>query len=350
MRAHHLAAEQVRLERPCRHRRCRWRRRSTTSSGSSRPAAKPGARASVHGRRVAAGHGDPGPAVQRLAAAAPARQRQLGQPVGPGAGVRRCRRSRSRPGVVEPEVGAAVDHEDLVGQLRRERPPRRRAAARGRRRRGRPASRGVVSSRTWSASGSRCGCTRPEARCRRCEAAVSAPIRTSGWPSSSRRISPPAYPLAPATAAVTMRMNIHTIQFLCRTGISPAGRPDPTGGAGGRGRRGRPRGRPAPAARRGCRRRPGHTGRTTRRARPSTAPSSRSVTCSGAVHSVRPTCSRMLSVISGAHDTGRQVERADAVLPAGLVQTAGQPGEGRLARAVRREVAALTECRHRWPG
>ena len=41
---------------------------------------------------------------------------------------------------------------------------------------------------------------------------------------------------------------------------------------------------------------------------------------------------------------GDRSNAADAVLPAGLVQAAGQPGEGRLAGAVRREVAALAEC------
>ena len=40
-------------------------------------------------------------------------------------------------------------------------------------------------------------------------AEVSRPSEYAGWPSSSRRISPPAYPLAPATATVVMRAILH---------------------------------------------------------------------------------------------------------------------------------------------
>ena len=41
---------------------------------------------------------------------------------------------------------------------------------------------------------------------RRCSPPVRAPISTSGWPSSRRSSSPPAYPLAPATATVFLLM------------------------------------------------------------------------------------------------------------------------------------------------
>src|SRR6478609_6703544 len=202
---------------------------------------------------------------------------------------------------------------------------------------------GVVSSRTWSASGCRCGCTAPR-RVPAFEAAVSAPIRRSGWPSSSRRISPPAYPLAPATAAVTMRMNIHTTQFLCRTGsaqrvvrtpqVEPEGAvvgADPAGGL--RPQRGGGVGAGTDIA-------PGPRVELARAQRQQQVGHPLGGGPLGAAD-VRPHALGHLR----AHDTGRQVERTDAELPAGLVQAAGQPGEGRLARAVRREVAPLAEAR-----
>ena len=58
----------------------------------------------------------------------------------------------------------------------------------------------VVSSSTRSASGTRCGWSRPSGS-PALEPAVTAPISTSGCASSRRSTSPPAYPLAPATAA-----------------------------------------------------------------------------------------------------------------------------------------------------
>ena len=52
------------------------------------------------------------------------------------------------------------------------------------------------------------------------EPAVSAPIRASGWPRSRRSTSPPAYPLAPATATEkVMCMTIHASACSCLTRV-----------------------------------------------------------------------------------------------------------------------------------
>ena len=67
-------------------------------------------------RRVAAGHGDAVRAAQHVALA-----RQLGQPVRPGAGVGAAVELLPDRRVLEPEVGAAVDDEHVVGQGRRDR-------------------------------------------------------------------------------------------------------------------------------------------------------------------------------------------------------------------------------------
>ena len=76
----------------------------------------------------------------------------------------------------------------------------------------------MVSSSTRSASGTRCGCRAPSGW-PALEAPVRAPISTSGWPSSRRSSSPPAYPLAPATAIlVGMCMTIQIRACLCNRG------------------------------------------------------------------------------------------------------------------------------------
>src|SRR5699024_7897380 len=68
---------------------------------------------------------------------------------------------------------------------------------------------GEVSTKRRSASPRRCGCTEPTAW-PAFECAVSAPISTFGCPVTILRISPPAYPLDPATATDTVtRINIH---------------------------------------------------------------------------------------------------------------------------------------------
>ena len=90
---------------------------TTTASGSASPAAYAGKSASSDDGRVAAGHGDAARAAQPLAVAG-----QLGQAVGPGAGVRGAVEVLPVGGVGQPEVGAAVDDEDVVAEPGRERP------------------------------------------------------------------------------------------------------------------------------------------------------------------------------------------------------------------------------------
>ena len=201
--------------RPCRRRWCRRRRprRRRARRGRRRP---PGARAERGDGRVAAGDGDPGGAGQLRALAG-----QLGQAVGPGAGVAAAVEPLPGRRVGEPEVGAAVDDHDVLAQLGRDRAGLRRAAAPGRRRRGRPGS------RRWSPRGpgrragpgaaGGCRASRP-----RWMPAVSAPISTSGWPSSRRSSSPPAYPLAPATATfVLVMLHDYTDDAVCHASRQP---------------------------------------------------------------------------------------------------------------------------------
>ncbi len=64
-------------------------------------------------RRVAAGHGDPGGAPECLTLAGKFRE-----PVGPGAGVRGAVELFPGGRILEPVVGAGVDHDGACGQLR----------------------------------------------------------------------------------------------------------------------------------------------------------------------------------------------------------------------------------------
>src|SRR5512144_1866343 len=74
-----------------------------------------------------------------------------------------------------------------------------------------PSRAGSVGSSTRSASGVRCGWTAPS-RCPALPPAVTEPISISG----SRRSSPPAYPLAPATATVRpMATSMQGDEWLC---------------------------------------------------------------------------------------------------------------------------------------
>ncbi len=190
-RAHHLAAEQVRLERPCRRRTCRRpRRRRRRRARAGRRRSRAPARA-----RCRSGS-SPGTAMRRrarepLALHRAGRPGELGQAVGPRAGIRRVVEGRPGRLGLEPEVGAAVDDDDRRRAAAPRARPSGRAAGRGRRRRGRPASSTVVGSSTRSASGTRCGWT-PPSRSPALLAAVTAPTSNCGWASSSRRISPPA--------------------------------------------------------------------------------------------------------------------------------------------------------------
>ena len=90
----------------------------TMSSGSSRPGCEPGGEGQRAGRRVAAGHGDPGGPPKAVAHRA-AGEGQLGQAVGPAAGV---------VGAVEPGPRLRVGR---AGSRRRSRRRRSRGELRG---------------------------------------------------------------------------------------------------------------------------------------------------------------------------------------------------------------------------
>ena len=93
---------------------------TTTSVGSTSPAARPGASARVHGRRGSS-RGRRSAALREHFPLLPAGRHELGQPVGPGAGVLGAVEVAPGSGVGQPEVRAAVDHQDVVGQLGGER-------------------------------------------------------------------------------------------------------------------------------------------------------------------------------------------------------------------------------------
>ena len=348
-RAHHLGAEQVRLERPAGAGGAARRRRRRRRRGSSSPAAKPGARARRDGGRVAARARRSGRA--RRARSRCCRRRPAAARAGRRASVPawRCRRSWSRPPASASRKSApqSID-DDVVGQLRPRGRPRRRAAGRGRRRRGRRASRAWCSSRTGRRAGAGAGGS----------ARAAAGVRGRGERADLELGVAEQQPedLAAGVPARPCHCCCHHVheytgllQFLCSQG-QPSGssgphgwqpqgavvRADPAGGL--RPQRGGGVGAGADIA----------TGPRVELARASA--SSRSVTPRRASTRCGRRARRMLSVMSVRTTPGRQVERPDAVLPAGLVQTAGQPGEGRLARAVRREVTPLADPPRRWPG
>ena len=277
------------------------------SSGSQQTRGEARGEGQRHGGRVAAGHGDaarPGERVALPAAAGDAAARAGRRARSRRAG---CRRTSVHAVVVgEPEVGAAVDDDDV----------RRAAAAasaaewpcgRARKTTSWPASTsGVVSSRTRSASGMRCGWMLAERL---------AGVRA---PRSARRSRPRG---ARAAAAGALRRRTRsprplplvimcmTIQPVRDTHAPPASSPSgsvlrPTGSTS-RERVGCARSRPEPARRRApsgsrpCRRRrarsrPDQASRPTR----SRAARTRSVTSIGSVHSVRPACASMPCVMS----------------------------------------------------
>ena len=139
---------------------------------------EPGRQRQRAGGRVAPWDRDPGGALQLVADDAAA-DRQLRQPVGPGAGVGGAVERLPRLGVGEPVVGTAVDDDGVVGQLRRQlggRAVRQGeeddvVAEQGRRR--------VVGSRIRSPTAARCGWTSPS-RFPAWESAVTAPSSMSG--------------------------------------------------------------------------------------------------------------------------------------------------------------------------
>ena len=277
-------------------------------------------------------------------------------------------------GIGEPEVGPAVDDDHVVRRAARRGRRCGRAAGRGRPRRGRRARRRVVSSRSRSASGVRWGWTEPSG-CPAFEEAVSAPTSSSGCWRRRRTTSPPAYPLAPATATRFMCMTIQSPVTLCTRGQAPAGRTFPapmrepsashrnrrgaevkvpgSGGKVGQARRrsgegvvlaegehegalvlGEARRRPARAATATVSS-PARTKRPDQASSsPETRASTRSVTSAGSVHSVRPSVRVHRLGHVGAHDARHEVERPDAARPPREVRGPGEPGERRLADVV----------------
>ncbi len=187
-RPHHLAAEQVRLEAAAGTGRAA--RGDDDDVRLEQPGGETRGERQRHGGRVAARDGDPAGAGQHLALRRAVGVDELGQAVGPGAGVLAAVELRPGRGVGQPVVGAAVDDDDVRRQVGGD-------ADRWPVRQGEEddvvpgEALGVVGPRTRSASGSRCGWCSPRSE-PAFEAAVRAPISVSGWPSSSRSSSPPA--------------------------------------------------------------------------------------------------------------------------------------------------------------
>ena len=139
-----------------------------------------------------------------------------------------------RPRVVQPEVGAAVDRR----RRRRRQLPRRSApdwpCGSARKTTSWPASVStVVSLEHPVGQRDQVRLERAERLARRSSRPVRAPISTAGWPSSRRSSSPPAYPLAPATATrvLVMCMIIHGSCMFMRNRVPT---PDRTSGCGRR--------------------------------------------------------------------------------------------------------------------
>ena len=97
---------------PCRPRWCRRPPRRPGRRPARSPAATAGARHQGRDRRVAARDRDPLGNLEQGPLPG-----ELGQPVGPGTRVRRAVELLPVLGVGEPEVGAAVDHHDVVAEL-----------------------------------------------------------------------------------------------------------------------------------------------------------------------------------------------------------------------------------------
>ena len=175
-RAHHLRAEQVRLEAPARAGRAAGRDDDDVL-GFEQAGHEPGRQRQRAGGRVAPWDRDPGGALQ-LVPDDPAADRQLRQPVGPGAGVGGSVERLPRLGVGEPVVGTAVDDDGVLGQL-------------GRQLGGRAVRQGeeddvvtgrvvaVVGSRIRSPTAARCGWTSPS-RFPAWESAVTTPSSICG--------------------------------------------------------------------------------------------------------------------------------------------------------------------------
>ncbi len=221
-RTHHLGAEQVRLRRLAGPRR--------TAGGDHHDAARvdqPGGDRRDHrqrgDRRVAARgrrSGWRGAAV-RAGRRAPAGRRATN---------RRARPRRTSPTPRRRSAGSR--HRSRSRRSRPEEPwrsrPTGRAAAPGRPRRARPAPRPWSAPAPGPARGTRCGWSAPSIS-PALDPAVTAPISTSGCDSSSRSTSPPAYPLAPATATLrfdmcmTIQSNAYSVPIARREATQPPG-------------------------------------------------------------------------------------------------------------------------------
>ena len=217
-RAHHLGAEQVRLERPPGARRAGCRDDGDVV-GLEHAGGQARGEGQGDGGGVAARHGDAGGAGEGGALRAGGRG-QLGHAVGPRPGVRGVVEGGPGVGVGEPEVGAAVDDDDVVRRAGRRARRCGRAAGRGRRRRGRRARRASCPRAPGRPAASGAGGREPSG-CPAFEEAVSAPTSSSGCWRRRRTTSPPAYPLAPATATRFMCMTIQSRVTLCTRGSGP---------------------------------------------------------------------------------------------------------------------------------
>ena len=173
---------------------------ATRSSGSMTPGRDARSQREGDRRDVAPGNRNPS-GTRQIAALFRAHgiQDQFGKPVRPRRVVLAAVELRPGLGIGQAVVGAAVDDEHVIGQLGGELARTCRAAGRGRRRRRRTAPPAVVSCSTRCASETRCGCT-AESGWPAFWFAVTTVTSNSGCEESSRSSSPPAYPLAPATA------------------------------------------------------------------------------------------------------------------------------------------------------
>ena len=157
---------------------------TTTSAGLDQPGGDQRREGQDRRDGVAAGVGDPAARADRPGAG------QLGQAVGPGAGVRPAVVALPRGGVGEPEVGAEVDDREVGGQLGHQRG--RLAVRQGEEDHvGAARARPSVAAKTRSASCGRCGCTSVTGWPAEVPAAE-APSSRSGCCSSRRSSSPPA--------------------------------------------------------------------------------------------------------------------------------------------------------------
>ena len=110
--------------------------------------------------------------------------------------------------VGEPVVGAAVDHHDALAQLGRDRAG---LAVRQRQEDDVVVGEGLGAGLLEDPVGQRDQVRLEGPRSSPAlPPAVSAPISTSGWARSRRSSSPPAYPLAPATATLVVMLHDYT--------------------------------------------------------------------------------------------------------------------------------------------